>query len=180
MSDCGSCSPVAQLAHCEVLSPSFLAVHANYLAAGDAELLARSRASVVHCPRSHAFFGHRAFPLEELQRSGVNICLATDSLATVRKSHSEPMELSLFSEMRMAARSFSALSPQRVIEMVTLNAAKAIGRPRDVGCLASGAVADLIAVPGDSSSDSYEAVVNNRNDVLASMVRGAWSISPTV
>ena len=180
MSDCGARSPVAQLASYDVLSPDFLAVHANYLAAGDAELLARSGASVVHCPRSHAFFSHRAFPREELERAGVNLCLGTDSMATMRKSRSEPMALNLFSEMRMAARSFPGLSPQCIVEMTTTNAAKAIGRRRDLGCLAPGAVADLIVLPGDGSSNPYEAVVNHRNDVLASMVRGKWVIAPPV
>lgn len=178
MSDCGIRSPVAQLAHCEALSSGFLAVHANYLAPGDAELLARSGASVVHCPRSHAFFGHRPFPLEELAHAGVNLCLGTDSMATMRKSRSEPMALNLFSEMRTAARNFPVLSPQGIVAMATTNAARAIGRPHDLGRLAPGALADLIAVGGDSSSNPYETVVNRRNDVLASMVRGTWVISP--
>ncbi len=85
MSDCGI-SPVAHLARHGVLSPNFLAVHVNYLAQGDVELLARSGASVVHCPGSHAYFHHRAFPFEELDRGGINICLGTDSLATMSQS----------------------------------------------------------------------------------------------
>jgi aminodeoxyfutalosine deaminase len=179
MSDCGNCSPVAQLARHEMLSSNFLAVHANYLATGDAELLARSGASVVHCPRSHAFFGHRTFPLEELERAGMNLCLGTDSMATMRKSGSEPMALNLFSEMRVLANASPALSPQRIVEMTTVNAAKAIQRSGEFGCLARGAAADVIALRNGSAIDPYEAVLNHRSDVLASMVRGAWTISPT-
>ena len=63
-------------------SPRFLAVHVNHLASGDAARLARSGASVVHCPRSHAFFRHAPFPFAELHGAGVNLCLGTDSLAT--------------------------------------------------------------------------------------------------
>jgi len=180
MSDCGARSPVAHLARHDVLSPNCLAVHANYLASGDAELLARSGASVVHCPRSHAFFGHRAFPLEELERAGVNICLGTDSMATMRKSRSEPMALNLFSEMRVLNKTFSTLGPQRIVEMATVNGAKAIGRVGELGCLAPGAVADLIALRNAGSSDPYEAVLNHRDEVQASMIRGLWAIPPGV
>lgn len=178
MSDCGTRSPVAHLARNDVLSPNFLAVHANYLASGDAELLVRSGASVVHCPRSHVFFGHRAFPLEELERAGVNICLGTDSMATMRKSRLEPMALNLFSEMRGLAKNFPSLGPKRIVEMATVNAAKSIGRAQELGCLAPGAVADVIVLRSGSSPDPYEAVLNDRDDVLASMIRGVWAMPP--
>lgn len=83
MADCGGVSPVQQLERTGLLCDRLLAVHANYLTNGDAARLGRSGASVVHCPRSHAFFGHRRFPLEELALAGVNLCLGTDSLATL-------------------------------------------------------------------------------------------------
>ena len=83
MADCGGVSPVQQLERTGLLCDRLLAIHANYLTNGDAARLGRSGASVVHCPRSHAFFGHRRFPLEELAMAGVNLCLGTDSLATL-------------------------------------------------------------------------------------------------
>ena len=85
MSDCGGVSPVQLLARHQSLTSRLLAIHVNQLARGDAALLAKSGASVVHCPRSHDFFSHAPFPFKTLLRAGVNICLGTDSLATVRK-----------------------------------------------------------------------------------------------
>ena len=174
MSDCDGVSPIAHLARHGVLSPKFLAVHANYLAPGDAKLLGRSRSSVVHCPRSHAFFRHAPFPLAEMDTAGVNVCLGTDSMATMSKLRGEPFALNLFSEMRVLANSFPALKPKRILEMVTVNAAKALGRPRELGRLATGARADLIAVPHRKSSHPHRAVLDHRGDVSASMIRGAW------
>jgi cytosine/adenosine deaminase-related metal-dependent hydrolase len=179
MRDCSGCSPVAHLARHEVLSPSFLAVHANYLAPGDIELLARSGASVVHCPRSHGFFRHRAFALEYLQQAGVNVCLGTDSMATMPKTRGEPLALNLFSEMRSLANTVPALTPKHILEMVTVNGAKALGRSRELGRLAVSAWADLIAVPHDDERDPHEAVLRHRGDVSASMIRGAWAIAPS-
>jgi aminodeoxyfutalosine deaminase len=177
MNDCGQCSPVAHLARHDVLSRNFLAVHANYLAPGDAELLAGAGASVAHCPRSHAFFHHRDFPLEALSQAGVNVCLGTDSLATVFKSRSESLTLNMFSEMRAFAGEFPALPPESVLSAATANAARALGREHELGALATGALADMIAVPF-TRENAAEAVIAHRGDVLASMIRGDWVIAP--
>ena len=50
VADCAGLSPVSQLDRLGLLGRNFLAVHANYLASGDAEMLGRRHASVVHCP----------------------------------------------------------------------------------------------------------------------------------
>ena len=177
MSDCGCGSPVAHLARHGALSPHVLVVHANYLAPGDAALLAVAGASVAHCPRSHAFFGHRKFPLQELTKAGVNVCLGTDSMATMPRARGEPFALDLFSEMRALARNFPSLKPRRIVEMATTQAAKAIGRPTELGRLAPGSCADLVVLPRGKTRDPYRAVLHNRGDVAASMVRGAWVYS---
>jgi cytosine/adenosine deaminase-related metal-dependent hydrolase len=179
MSDCGDCSPVAHLARHDALAPNFLAVHANYLAPGDAQLLACSGSGVVHCPRSHAFFRHDPFPLMELEQAGVNICLGTDSLGTIRKSRTEPLALNMFSEMRAFAKTFPSMKPERILRAATLDAAKALNRGGELGLISPNALADLIALPFSGSKlDAPEAVVEHRDDVLASMIRGEWAINP--
>jgi cytosine/adenosine deaminase-related metal-dependent hydrolase len=77
MSDCGLGSPVRHLESCGALGQNLLATHVNYLARGDAALLASRKVNVVHCPRSHSYFGHESFPLRRLLRAGVNVCLGT-------------------------------------------------------------------------------------------------------
>jgi len=42
-----------------VLSENLTLIHANYLSDEEIELIAGSGASVVYCPRSHAYFGHK-------------------------------------------------------------------------------------------------------------------------
>jgi len=84
MGDCGEGSPVRYLARLGYLKARLLAVHVNYLGPEDARILGEHGTSVVHCPRSHAYFGHAPFPFEELRAAGVNVALGTDSLASVR------------------------------------------------------------------------------------------------
>jgi cytosine/adenosine deaminase-related metal-dependent hydrolase len=179
MSDCGGVSPVQHAARCGLLGPNLLAIHVNYLAPGDAALLARRGVNVVHCPRSHAYFGHAAFPFGPLARAGVNVCLGTDSLATVRKHPKHELELNLFLEMRAFAAAHPDLAPDTILRMVTLNAARALGRAGRLGVLRRGAWADAIAIPfGGAPRDSYDAAVHHDGTVCASLIAGRWAVAP--
>lgn len=179
MADCGAGSPVQHLERCRALSKNLLAVHVNFLAARDASLLARRKASVVHCPRSHFYFRHHKFPLRELTRARVNVCLGTDSLATVYKKPKEPVELNMFDEMRSFARAHSRLPPEKILRLATLNGALALGLDRKIGRLSKGAFADLITIPfAGKAADAYEAVLDHRRDVSASMIDGNWAVEP--
>ena len=177
MSDCGRLSPVQHLAKIRLLGPNLLAVHVNYLAPGDAELLARKRVSVVHCPRSHDYFRHEAFPRRTLAKAGVNICLGTDSLATVRKHPRPQLELNMFLEMRAFAVKHPGVPAKQILQMATANGARALGLAGKAGELVRGANADLIALPCHRKvGDIFEAVVHHAGDVSASMISGRWVI----
>lgn len=178
MTDCGLGSPVRHLERCGLLNHSLLVAHANYLAPGDAGLLAKNGVSVVHCPRSHAYFRHRQFPARRLIREGVNVCLGTDSLATVQKVRGKSLELNMFKEMQALAERQSWLSPRRIVRMATVNGAKALGLAGQFGEVKAGAQADLIALPfGGKLTGLYDAVIGHEGDVAASLIGGQWAKS---
>jgi cytosine/adenosine deaminase-related metal-dependent hydrolase len=157
-----------------------LAAHANYLAKHDAALLARRKVHVVHCPRCHSYFNHDPFPLRRLVRAGVNVCLGTDSLASVYKPRRQSVELNLFEEMRALSRNEPSLSARRIVGMVTLSGARALGMGGQIGELAEGAFADLIVLPfAGKLADIYDAVLDHPGDVAASMIDGQWALAPT-
>ncbi len=179
MADCGLGSPVQALDRVGYLCENLLAVHVNHLAPGDAELLGRRRVSVVHCPRSHSYFKHADFPLAELTAANVNICLGTDSLASVYKPRKQAVELNLFEEMREFAAKNPSLTAKTIVEMATANGARALGLAGQVGELSAGAFADLIAIPhSGKKADAFDAVINHRGNVSASMIGGEWAIAP--
>lgn len=180
MGDCGSGSPVRHIERAGLLDENFLAIHANCLAPGDAEILGRHRVHAVHCPRSHDYFRHPPFHRRELAAAGVNLCLGTDSLATVRRQGTEPLELNLFAEMQALAASDKTLSPGDILRMATVNGAQALGLAGRIGELSENAFADLIAIPFSGKvSETIEAVVNFPGRVAASMIGGEWAMAPT-
>ncbi|HOW68343.1 MAG TPA: amidohydrolase family protein [Candidatus Paceibacterota bacterium] len=180
MADCGSRSPISLLNALGVLSPLCLAVHLNYLEDADACLLGKNQVNVVHCPRSHAFFRHRDFPLGPLRKSGVNLCLGTDSLASVTACSPSKLNLSLTAEMRCLAQQHPGLSPQSIVEMATVNAARALGQTGSLGEIRPGACADLSAWSYDGSPDDvYEFLTRDPSPVRNSMIQGRWIIPPS-
>ncbi len=178
-SDCGLGTPAQHLDRAGLTTGNFIAIHANYLENDDFNLLAGCKASVVHCPRSHEYFQHKKFPLDGLLAAGVNVCLGTDSLATVAKNGKESLELNLFSEMQAFSRSNPAVAPAMVLKMATMNGARALSLAGKIGEISSFANADLIAIPfAGKASELFDAVLNFHGPVTASMIAGQWAIAP--
>lgn len=176
MSDCVGRTPVEQLDAVGALGPDFIAVHANCVTNEDIALLGRRQAHVVHCPRSHEYFKHDTFRYEAMRDAGVNVCIGTDSMASVRKQTTEPMELNLFAELRAFAKAHDDIAPAELLQLVTTNAARAMGRRGELGELTSGARADVIALR--AKGEPLETVLTHRGDVLASMIAGKWALPP--
>ncbi len=133
MADCGSGSPIVHAHRSGLLSENLIAIHGNYLDDDDIHLLAENHVSLVHCPRSHAYFGHAPFRAEALRTAGVNLCLGTDSLATMRAGDAE---LSLFEELRAYCEAFPDLADldlETLLQCVTVNPARALGMVGQVG-----------------------------------------------
>jgi len=179
MADCGKLSPVQHLHRHGALGPHLLAIHVNYLGKGDAALLAQTETNVVHCPHSHAYFKHRAFPYRTLSKAGVNLCLGTDSLASTSQSREQRARLNMFDEMRAFAKRQPKAGPATILRMATINGAKALGRAGQLGELTPGADADMIAIPYTGSRrHAARAAVQYHGHIQASMIQGRWVIAP--
>jgi aminodeoxyfutalosine deaminase len=145
----------------------WVVAHLNELAERDFELLEtfRGKLHVVHSARSHDYFAHGAFAFKRLRDLEFNICLGTDSLASNEN-------LSLFAEMRAFRHSVPAVSPKEVLEMVTVNGGRALGRPQILGRIRANYFADLIAIPCVGITDVFEEILAFDQPVQWIMVNG--------
>jgi cytosine/adenosine deaminase-related metal-dependent hydrolase len=146
---------------------SWIVAHLNEVTENDFESLERSNSKfhVVHCPRSHNYFGHSPFAFDRLRSFGSNICLGTDSLASNES-------LSLFAEMRAFQKEFPSVSPEEILEMVTVNPARALRCENALGQIRPDFEADLIAVPCSGSTDIFEQIFAFDAPVSWAMVNG--------
>jgi cytosine/adenosine deaminase-related metal-dependent hydrolase len=160
-------SPIELLSQWGVLSSAALLVHCNYLSQKDIELLARSRCSVVYCPRSSHYFGVGEHPWRGLRRRGVIVALGTDSLA------SSP-SLSILDEMRFLANRHPEVSPEELLSMGTLDGARALGLVDKVGALRPGCWADLAVweLPRIGPPQAAEALIQDQLTAHACYVAG--------
>jgi cytosine/adenosine deaminase-related metal-dependent hydrolase len=146
-----------------------LIIHGNYLDAEELALLARhrQRMAVVYCPRTHAWFGHRPYPLHEMLDAGVCVALGTDSRA------SSP-DLSLLAEIRHVAHTHPQVTRDVVLRLGTLHAAEALGLDQQIGSLEPGKWADLTAVrlPDHDAADPHELLFDAQTPVVGVWCKG--------
>jgi cytosine/adenosine deaminase-related metal-dependent hydrolase len=118
--------------------PTLLA-HVNYCDDAEMEILARGKASVAYCPRTHAYFGHPPHRWRDMLKLGMNVAVGTDSCA------SSP-DLNLVAELRLLHRIAPEVSASELWQMGTTRAARALGMS-NAGSLTPGNRADLVIFP---------------------------------
>ena len=174
MEDCGYETSLAHFTrHVDTEEP-WLITHLNELAESDFDLLlgAKPNFHIIHCPRSHEYFGHSPFQFEKLRELGFNVCLGTDSLASND-------DLNLFAEMRAFRKEFPNISSEEVLNMVTVNSAHALRQEDALGKIRSDYLADLIAVPCTRHGESVQGRTRSTSvfDEIVSFDRGvSWSM----
>jgi len=142
--------PLSRLHDLGLLTPSLQAVHMTQLENDDIALLAKNGCHVIHCPESNMKLASGICRVNDLLKAGVNVALGTDSSASNN-------DLNMFGEMRSAAllakistMDATAVSAQQVLEMATINGAKALGLDDVTGSIEVGKFADIVAVNFDN------------------------------
>lgn len=125
-------------------APALLA-HVNCCDDEELDLLAAGRASVVFCPRTHAFFGRPPHRWREMLRRGVNVAVGVDSRASAP-------DLNVLDDLRLLGRDAGGLSPGELLGLITTRAARALGLEHEVGAIVPGRRADLAAFPLDAAN----------------------------
>jgi cytosine/adenosine deaminase-related metal-dependent hydrolase len=154
-------------------TPRSLVVHGNYLTTEELKYLGEhSQLSLIYCPRTHIYFQHARYPLEEALRLGVNVGLGTDSRA------SNP-DLNLWEEVKAVARTFPNIDAATILKLATVNGALALGQSSRHGAIEAGRPADLCCVQLDAGvTDLQRAVIGPESKVVAVMHSGEWVVRP--
>jgi 5-methylthioadenosine/S-adenosylhomocysteine deaminase len=144
-------SPVAYLQSINFWGPRTLANHMVWADAADITLLASHGIGVSHNPESNMKLASGIAPVPEMLAAGVTVGLGTDGAASNN-------DLDMFDAMRFAALLHKAktgdprvLPATAVLEMATVNGAKALGLEKQIGSLEAGKRADLVVVSASSA-----------------------------
>jgi len=127
-----------------------IAVHMTHVNDEDLDIIVKAGASTVHCPESNMKLASKVSPVQKMLDMGINVALGTDGAASNN-------DLDMFGEMKSAAflskvstDNPESLNAQTVIEMATINGAKALHLDHEIGTLEVGKAADMIAIDFDT------------------------------
>ena len=143
----GHTTGTVKFAHEEfgILGPDVIFSHSTELTPEEIGLLKRTGTKIAHNPSAIAAM-RRYFPLVELLDSGVTVMLGSDGVAPDRS-------YDMFRHMFQAARyhrfhfrDTNVIPAGKVLEMVTVDAAKALGMEKEIGSLEAGKKADVILI----------------------------------
>ena len=136
--------PLSRLTNLGLLGPNLSLAHCVHLDETEIKLLAENGCSIAHCPSSNLKLASGIAPINSYV--DINIGLGTDGAASNNR-------LDMFTEMRLAALlakgqsgDAMAISAHQVLEMATINGAKALNLQDKIGSIEVGKCADLTAV----------------------------------
>ncbi len=128
-----------------LLGPDAILSHATEFTDEEIAILKATNTRIVHNPSANAAT-RRRFQLVELLDAGVTVMLGSDGVAPDR---SYDMFRHMFQAMRYHRfywRDTNVLPPGKVLEMVTVDAARALGLEKEIGSLEPGKKADVILI----------------------------------
>lgn len=123
--------------------PRVLAVHCVHMEDSDVETFIRNDVGVSHNPISNMYLGSGAAPVVEMRKKGIAVGLAPDGAAS--NDSQDMMEVMKAAGLisKLSHLDPSAISAQHVLDMATIEGARAIGMEQEIGSLEIGKKADL-------------------------------------
>jgi len=139
-------TPMSYCSSVGLLSPQTVLVHMVHLDDSDIKALAETGTHVAHCPTSNAKLASGIARVPDLLEAGVNVGLGTDG-APCNNTNDLLAEMKLAGIIHKANSYDPTLVPaEQVLEMATINGAKALGLDSMIGSLEVGKRADFIAI----------------------------------
>ena len=139
--------PVQYLEKIGILGPDIVAAHCIYVDEADRKLLAERGVGCVHNPSSNMMIASGVSPVPEMRSAGVAVGLGTDGPAGSNN------DLDLMEEIDLAAKLAKiskmnplALNAKSVVEMATIDGARAIHMEKEIGSLETGKRADIVLI----------------------------------
>ena len=154
---------VAYLEAIGISGPHVMLAHCIHLNAEEMDILARTGTNVSHCPSSNLKLGSGLARVAEMLARKVSVSLGADGAACNNR-------LDMFTEMRTAAllqklaHGPEIMPATTVLQMATIDGARALGLASDIGSLEAGKRADVIVV------DMNQTHANPKPDVMSALV----------
>jgi len=143
-------SPVQYLDKLGVLGPELVAAHCIFVDEADRKLLAQRGVGCVHNPSSNMMIASGVAPVPDMRAAGVAVGLGTDGPAGSNNDMDLMEEIDLAAKLaKISKMNPLALNAKAVVEMATIDGARALHMEKEIGSLEAGKKADLILISLD-------------------------------
>jgi cytosine/adenosine deaminase-related metal-dependent hydrolase len=122
--------------------------HCVWLNDASIERFARTGTGVAHCPCSNMRLASGIAPIRKMRTAGVPVGIGADGAASNDATNLFREARQALLLARVAAQDAGAMTAREALEIATLGGAQVLGRD-DIGCIAPGMSADLIAIDLD-------------------------------
>lgn len=131
-----------------LLSHRTVISHCCWLSPHDITLLAKSGATVAHCPETEMKLSDGITPAPYLMEAGANVALGTDGAGIDNGSNDMIREMKAAVLLHKTGYPLdpTIMTAEKALEMATVNGAKAIMWDRELGSLEAGKKADVILI----------------------------------
>ena len=164
-------SPISYLDYLKILNHNTSLIHANEINDEDIEIIKKTGANIIHCPRSNAFFNSKKLPLKKILDRGITVSLGTDSLYSNKT-------LSILDELRYAKKIHPDVSSKDLFAMATINGAKALSFPNTTGTLEPNSYGDFTVFKIDKTmkvneDNIYDNILSfKKTDIIKVVING--------
>ena len=139
-------SPVYYAESVGLLGPKTVLVHMVWLTRADIDKLAETRTSVSHNPSSNSKLASGVCKVPQMLASSVNVALGCDG-GPSNNDYDLVREMKLAAIIHKAVTNDPLIVPaETVLEMATINGARALGLEQEIGSLEAGKKADLVVI----------------------------------
>ena len=123
-----------------------LLAHTVWLTQGEIEMLAQTETNTVHCPASNMKLGSGIAKIPEMIEAGVSVSLGCDG-GPSNNTYDMLREMKIAALLQKVRLGDPArLRAETVLEMATINGARAVGLQHEIGSLEEGKKADIITL----------------------------------
>lgn len=164
-----------------LLNSGTILIHGNWINDEDMKIVKKCNVSVVHCLSSNLKVADKTLNLKKTIKNGVLTCIATDGLVTSGTFSvlNEAAKCFIYhnSHNRSESRNSIPISFQKILDMVTIDAAKVLGLENIIGSIEKAKKADMIFIKkGGVREGEIKNIIKKKQKIFGVILDGKLKV----
>ena len=161
-----------------LLTNKTILIHGNWISDADIKLIKKCKSSIVHCLSSNLKVADKILNLKKIIKKEIKSCIATDGLITSETfSVLDEAKKCFGHHNRNQNKGNSIISFQKMLDMITIDAAKVLGLENIIGSIEKGKKADIIFIKKENAYENLiKKIINGKHEIYGVILDGKLKI----